>query len=602
MTDAPALPRRRARLSIIAVLSLALGGLVLLGMGGALILGLGGARRSTAILLRERIELAIDLVAARIDRHLQPVEDQSAAIAKIIAERPELLDQQAVLAEILTGALAATPQVNTIGVVRSDYRAMRLVRGAERFESADVSNITGIIAGIERVRQSGYGSWSEPVLSRLVGQPVIAYRYPIFVGGEFRGAVLSVVTIAELSEFARDAMNDLGYVAFVLYGDDRILAHPLMSGFRFEPSGEAPLPPLAVNFDPVLAEIWSNDRKPLTASAPLLRSEGHLVELANDYYGYFYRRLGRYGDTPWLAGIYASGKDVGGEVRRFWWLVYSGGALLALALAGAAMVGQRLARPIRELAAHARRIQSFEIENGPPLQRSRVREIDEAVTAFNAMTQAMRWFSTYIPRALTDRLVRTGRATPTRERRLTVMFTDIAGFSRLAETMPAPKIAALLNEHFAIIGEAIEATGGTIDKYIGDAVMAFWGAPDRQQDHARRAYTASQLIVERLAAWNGERRARGLVPVRLRIGLHSGRMLVGNIGFSGRVNYTVVGDPVNVAQRIEQTGKTVDDGGDVIVLASADTLARIGIDVPHRSLGKIALSGRDGQIEIVRLF
>ncbi|MBM3542655.1 MAG: hypothetical protein FJX51_11470, partial [Alphaproteobacteria bacterium] len=97
----------------------------------------------------------------------------------------------------------------------------------------------------------------------------------------------------------------------MLFGEDRILAHPLREAFAFQPTAEAPLPPLVVNFDPVLADIWSPKRPTLTATAPMPLAQGHWIEYRDDYQVFAYRRIHAYGDTPWIVGIYAPGKVIG---------------------------------------------------------------------------------------------------------------------------------------------------------------------------------------------------------------------------------------------------------------------------------------------------
>ena len=120
----------------------------------------------------------------------------------------------------------------------------------------------------------------------------------------------------------------------------------------------------------------------------------------------------------------------------------------------------------------------------------------------------------------------------TRERTVTVMFTDIRGFGALSQRLSAHEVADLLNDHFDLLSRQIEATGGTVDKFIGDSVMAFWGAPDEQPDHAERALRAAGLIREAMAADNAARKARGEAPIQVRIGINTGPAVVGNIGSS----------------------------------------------------------------------
>jgi len=132
--------------------------------------------------------------------------------------------------------------------------------------------------------------------------------------------------------------------------------------------------------------------------------------------------------------------------------------------------------------------------------------------------------------------------------------------------------------------------------------MAFWGAPEDQPDHAARACRAALAIAAALAADNRDRAVAGQAPVRLRIGIHSGPAIVGNIGAPGRVNYTVIGDTVNVAQRLEQLGKQFDTGeGDAVVLLSAATAAALPADFPVRLLGEHGLRGRDEMTKVFRL-
>ncbi|MEE8544489.1 MAG: adenylate/guanylate cyclase domain-containing protein [Alphaproteobacteria bacterium] len=277
---------------------------------------------------------------------------------------------------------------------------------------------------------------------------------------------------------------------------------------------------------------------------------------------------------------------------------------MLLSTLAAVLLAHHIARPITRLAGAASHIGRLEISEVSELPPSRFRELDEQATAFNTMLRALRWFETYVPRTLVRRLVQRGGAAQVDsvERELTVMFTDIAGFTSLSEGRPAEQVAAFLNEHFALIAAEVEAEGGTVDKFIGDSVMAFWGAPEAQADHALRACRAVRAIAAAQAAANQRRRARGEPPVGLRIGLHSGPVTVGNIGAPGRMNYTIVGDTVNVGQRLEQLGKEVlGSGAEVVALVSAATAAAVAGEIELAPAGSHRLPGRKESIEVFRL-
>jgi class 3 adenylate cyclase/HAMP domain-containing protein len=266
-------------------------------------------------------------------------------------------------------------------------------------------------------------------------------------------------------------------------------------------------------------------------------------------------------------------------------------------------LGRMVGRPINNLATAARHLSVLDFKQAQPLERSRLTEIDVAAEAYNNMRAGLGWFETYVPRSLVPLLMRAENADSfeSREREISVLFTDIVGFTKIAERLEAPALAKFLNRHFAILGGAVNAQDGTIDKYIGDSIMAFWGAPMLQADHAERAVHAALEMRRLLEADNQRRAKKGLKPIRVRIGIHCGMALAGNIGAPGRINYTLVGDTVNVAQRLEQFGKSIDDGaGDAVIIASADIVERVP-EVAHRALGKQVLPGRSEPTEVFRL-
>ena len=187
------------------------------------------------------------------------------------------------------------------------------------------------------------------------------------------------------------------------------------------------------------------------------------------------------------------------------------------------------------------------------------------------------------------------------ERELTLLFTDIVGFTPLAESQPASEVAAFLNHHFALLGSCVEAEGGTIDKYIGDALMAFWGAPEPQADTAQRACRAALAMARAVAEDNERRSALGAEAVRVRIGIHTGAVVVGNIGAPGRINYTVVGDTVNTSQRLEDLGKQLDRGEPVTILISAATATQLGGDFAIEPAGSFTVKGKSMDLPVYRL-
>jgi len=165
-------------------------------------------------------------------------------------------------------------------------------------------------------------------------------------------------------------------------------------------------------------------------------------------------------------------------------------------------------------------------------------------------------FGTYVPPELVDEM----RADPGRysmraeNRELSVMFCDMRGFTRMAEQMAPADLQAFLNVFFSRLSEIISARRGTVDKYMGDCVMAFWGAPVETADHAELAVQAAIEMVAAVRELNGRRQLAGLPDVQVGIGINTGVMSVGDMGSAVRRSYTVVGDAVNLASRIEGLG------------------------------------------------
>jgi adenylate cyclase len=184
------------------------------------------------------------------------------------------------------------------------------------------------------------------------------------------------------------------------------------------------------------------------------------------------------------------------------------------------------------------------------------------------------------------------------ERRvLTVLFSDLAGFTSLSEQRSAEEVVSILNLYLTAMTDIILAGGGLIDKYEGDAIMALWGAPLPQEDHAARACLAAIRNQKRLADLRREFEASGLPPVYSRIGVNTGEMIIGNMGSSQRFDFTVIGDSVNLASRLEGANKTY---GTAIII-SEETYRQAAARIEARELDLLRVKGKEVPVRIYEL-
>jgi adenylate cyclase len=191
--------------------------------------------------------------------------------------------------------------------------------------------------------------------------------------------------------------------------------------------------------------------------------------------------------------------------------------------------------------------------------------------------------------AVVDEIVRGSIAADEEQIRtaeVSILFADISGFTTVSETKKPEEVAEFLSHFFSCAVESIFAYGGTLDKFIGDAVMAFFGAPIPQEDHADRAVLAALMMQRLVGEWNAERDKVGLPPVLIRIGINSGPAVVGNVGTEKRVDYTVLGSAVNIASRLESG---VAKPGQIVI--SQNTLERTVGSFKTHPLGDVALKG-----------
>ncbi len=298
----------------------------------------------------------------------------------------------------------------------------------------------------------------------------------------------------------------------------------------------------------------------------------------------------------WIIGTLYRAEHFGSALDQSRIVFYAAGIALLVGALISFAIGRVLGRPLTHLAEVSARIRELEFDNVEPLPASRLAELDDVNSAVNGTLGALGAFARYVPRQLVKRLIAEGMTDPRQIeiREMTIVFTDLAGFTSLASHLSIEETASFLNRYFETVSEAITAEDGTIDKYMGDGVMAFWGAPLDQPDHADHAIASVKALAEKLSAASN-------IDMRLRIGVHTGKVVVGNFGSESRMNYTVIGDAVNVAARLQEYGKKVDPDAKVIVLSSADTVSQLSTEIDATNIGSISLRGRDTETDVFRI-
>ena len=425
----------------------------------------------------------------------------------------------------------------------------------------------------------------------------ISTSTPLQVDGKFVAVINIVIELGRLSEFLTSLQVGKTGTVVVLDRDGNVVA----------------------SADPAAVEQQQQGRMP---SLPQLGGGNRLLQAIDDELGRDgvdlgaitgvrqTRFTGRSGEdyfitySPlhfdnWVVATIIPASDFLANIERNARILLGALAALTVLLAVLALllVNRVIAAPLLRIVGQLRHIESFELD-GITRIASPLRELDNLSAALLQMSRGLASFQKYMPTALVRTLVSRGiEARPGgHEEVLTVLFTDIAGFTGLSERL-GDDVVAVLTEYLELTSGAILARHGTIDKFIGDAVMAFWGAPVPDPRHAAEACAAALDCQRRLAAQRQAADAAGRAPLRIRIGINTGRMLVGNIGSSERLSYTVIGDPVNVASRLEAVNKRY--GTEILI--GEETRNAAGEAVVVRRLDRVAVYGRMQGLDIYEL-
>jgi adenylate cyclase len=450
------------------------------------------------------------------------------------------------------------------------------------------------LRGYQAVKEARALIIEQPAVNPDTGYPVIFVRYPIIKDGAFIGCASANITLDVLSRFLTSHRASPGSTTLIANPNNgMIIAYPdpkksvRTENRRFE---IAKLDDIA---DDNVREAYRLQGE-TNLDDFLFRSPQNGEEIS----AAFARYPGSFGQ-PWEVVILTPTSDFVGSLERTnRQMIFLIGALTGIELLLIYFFSKQLSRPIEGISQGLRAVEELSFANATPAT-SNIKEIRELQTAVGLFETSLRSFSSFVPLDVVRKLIKTGvpLTLGVEQRFMTVLFADLKDFSTLAEKMAPNDLLNQLSVYFEAVSQAIAEEHGTVDKFIGDGIMAFWGAPAHRPDHVLRACCGALRAVHRMRQINETWNAEGRQPLTLRIGLHCADVLVGNVGSSKRLSYTVMGDGVNVAARLEGTNKNFGTS----ICISDSMVDEAGGDVVARPIKKVQVKGRKHEFMVYEL-
>jgi class 3 adenylate cyclase len=595
-------PRRYAITTLFAV---GFGGLLLVSVLLVLFLAIRGGMQSTRDALAELAQLTVETIADEVQDRLKPAERLSTALARLMREGVVDPSDLPAVGRQMVNLLVAEPGVDVTTFFPLDLQGVSAYPDEGQtipiWRTQDFANSQGAQDAIRNLDHSTAPYWGPVVYSRSTQRSFLNHRVPVVIDGSPVGVIVATVSIDALSDYLDRVRRDFGGEPFVLDGPDFVVAHRRLPELSQERSPESPLPSIESLADPVLVALLDEQRsRPIMEGGFRPGNEGRLFEHETGEFAVFYRRLWNMGQVPWLVGTYYATLDLRSAFSRVVIAGLAGLVVTVIAVLAALLLGRRVAAPIQALAGAARQLRATGPDQVDPVQGGPTREIGDAAEAFNAMILDLRQqdlirdtFGKYVPKDVAQRLLEEGGDLPAETGTATILFSDVAGFSTLSERLQPEELITTLNEYFTVITEPIERLGGVVTQYQGDAVLATFNLPVPHPEHAANAVQAALDIQRRLQ----DRRFGSGHEMNTRIGINTAFITGGAVGSSGRLSYTVHGDGVNVAARIEELNKSYGTR----ILVSETTRALCGDRFGFEPVGDIPIRGRTGSVPLYRL-
>jgi class 3 adenylate cyclase len=441
-------------------------------------------------------------------------------------------------------------------------------------------------------KDTGRLAIAEPSINPDTGAPVMSLGVPVVVNGEYIGFAGANITLDVLSKFLDSNRVSKNSLTLIADNQGRMIAHPIPSKALHKVGKDIQFVNLAQSDDIRIREAAKYRDQTNRNSFTFKTSQGEEISVA---FLDFPQEFGR----PWQVVVLTPTNDFVGELKSTNRAIVAViGAVLLLEMAVCYGLSRALSQGLEEVSRQVREIQDLKFIDSD-VKLSQIREVADLQEGFTRLSNALQTFAQYVPLDVVRQLVKSGNPLGLRvePRPLTILFSDLENFSAYAEKMSPEELLRQVSEYFSVVTEAIADEQGTVDKFIGDAVMAFWGAPLPREDHVIRACCGALRAMRRMEKLNQDWARDGRPTIRMRIGLNTATALVGNVGSAERLSYTVMGDGVNVASRLE--GKNKEFGSTICI--SDSVFDAIADRVVARPLGRVVVRGRQSEFMIYEL-